>query len=187
MKHRGIFPVSGQHTCLLLGAGFLVAATSFFSATVVTAGENLLANSSFSEGEPQESSFGWTFDLAPDQQSACSVIEVSIPEKAGHQKSPPLGPCLRIYNDERGRSFVRQQVDVQPWRWYVAEVWVQSDKMYSPDVRLGLEGGHKRGQWQYTNDYFHRPGSGWRLIRAFDHSGDSRQMTLTIGGVAFSG
>ena len=197
MKHPGIFPLSGQRTCLSLAAGCLVAATIFCWATVATAGENLLANSSFSEGAPQGDSFGWTFDLAADQQSACSVVEVSIPkkpgsekpgsEKSGPQTATPATPCLRIYNDERGRSFVRQQIDVEPWRWYVAEAWVQSDQMYSPDVRLGLEGGRKRGQWQYHNDYFDRPGSGWRLIRAFDHSGDSRQMTLTIGGVAFSG
>ena len=69
MKHPGIFPLSGQRTCLPLAAGCLVAATIFCWATVATAGENLLANSSFSEGAPQGDSFGWTLDLAADQQS----------------------------------------------------------------------------------------------------------------------
>ena len=77
MKHPGISPLSGQRTCLPLVASCLAAATIFCWATVATAGENLLANSSFSEGAPQGDSFGWTFDLAADQQSACSVVEVS--------------------------------------------------------------------------------------------------------------
>ena len=59
--------------------------------------------------------------------------------------------------------------------------------MYSPDVCVHLQGGSRRGQWQYNTDYFHSPVSGWRVIRAFDHAGDNAQLNLTIGGPAFSG
>ncbi|MCG8451361.1 MAG: hypothetical protein MI725_17485, partial [Pirellulales bacterium] len=139
--------------------------------------ENLLVNSDFNEGTPGEENSGWTLDLARDQQSECSLVE-------GRDTA---GRTLRIFNDELGDSFVSQAVTVRPWRWYVAEVWVKSDAMYSPDVRVRLTEGRKRGQWEYYMDHFHRPPPGWRLIRAFDHSGDSRRLTLSLGGVAFSG
>ena len=142
-----------------------------------TFADNLLINSDFNQGEPGEEDFGWTLELAKGEQSECSVVEDRGAENL----------ALRIYNDELDGSFVSQAVAVRPWRWYVAEVWVKSDGMYSPDVRLSLKGGRKGGQWQYTTDYFHKPESGWRVIRAFDHSGDSEQLTFSIGGGAWSG
>ena len=149
--------------------------TFFISAT--TSADNLLINSDFNQDKTDDKDFGWTIELAKDQQSAFSVV-------AGRDTE---SRTLRICNDELGRSFIRQVIAVQPWRWYVAEVWVKSDGMYSPDVRVSLIGGRKRGQWQYHMDYFHRPKSGWRVIRAFDHAGDSERLILTIGGNAFSG
>ena len=166
-----------QETSPLHGcAGYLATVLSFFISATASA-DNLLINSDFNRAETGAKSFGWTLDLAKDQKSECSVV-------AGRNSK---GHGLRVYNDERGRSFIRQEIAVRPWRWYVAEVWVNSDGMYSPDVRLSLTGGRKRGQWQYYMDHFHRPESGWRVIRAFDHSGDSERLTLAIGGAAFSG
>ncbi len=136
-----------------------------------------MINSDFTQGEPDGEDFAWALELAKDQQNDCSLLEGRRPENR----------TLRIYNDELGRSFISQEIVVRPWRWYVAEVWVKSDGMYHSDVRVTLASGRKRGQWQYYMDHFHKPQSGWRTIRAFDHSGDSERLTLTIGGNSFSG
>ena len=155
-------------------------ALSFFS-TVVHANnllaKNLLTNSDFSQGTPGDKTFGWEAALAANQTSQCEVV-------AG-RSSTTRG--LRIFNDERGESFISQKIPVRPWRWYVAEVWVKSDGMYSADARVYLKNGQKRGQWQYYMDHFHKPASGWRRIRAFDLSGDSELLSLEIGGTSFSG
>ena len=169
MNQHEAFPLRRCVTCL--------ATVTIILATAVAPADNVLNNNGFTQGEPGEEHFGWTLELAQGQQNACSMLGGRVPEIR----------TLRIFNDTIGASFISQGVTVRPWRWYVAEVWVNSDGMYSPDVRMSLKNGRKRGQWQYTTDYFHRPESGWRLIRAFDHTGDSRRLTLTIGGPAFSG
>ncbi|MCH2114820.1 MAG: hypothetical protein MK171_07925 [Pirellulales bacterium] len=147
----------------------------FLSATAYAG--NLIVNGDFSQGKPGNEVFGWTLDLAEDQPGGCKVVEGRDAESRD----------LRLFNDKRGESFVSQTVAVRPWRWYVAEVWVNTDQMVSPDARVYLKNGRKRGQWQYYMDHFHKPPSGWRVIRAFDHSGDSDQLTLEIGGTGFSG
>lgn len=158
--------------------GLLVAALlAFFRTSASAPADNLLINGNFNQGEPGEENFRWTLELAKDQQSECSVV-------AGRGSE---SRTVRIYNDELGGSFISQVIAVRPWRWYVAEVWVKSDGMYIPDVRVYLKDGRKRGQWRYHMDRFHEPTSGWRVIRAFDHAGDSERLTLTIGGTAFSG
>ncbi len=138
---------------------------------------NLLVNSDFSQGNPSEESFGWTVELAEGEKNECTVVE-------GHQ---PETYAVRIYNDERSSSGISQNVAVRPWRWYVAEVWVKSDGMYPSVVGFSLKGGRKNGVWRYKMDLYHRPKSGWRMIRVYDHSGDSERLTLWIGGDAWSG
>ena len=169
MNQPYVFPPSGCVFCLSAVVTLFVAATA-------PAG-NLLINSDFTQGQPGGQDFAWTLDLSIEQQSECSLLEG---RRHGNR-------TLRIYNDELGQSFIRQEIAVRPWRWYMVEVWVKSDGMYHPDVRVTLAGGRKRGQWQYYMDHFHAPPTGWRVIRGFDHAGDSEGLTLTIGGAAFSG
>ena len=133
----------------------------FVSATALA--DNLLVNSDFDQSKPGQENFGWTLELAKGQQSHCRTVP--------GRRSESL--ALQIYNDQLGGSFVSQSIAVRPWRWYVAEVWVKSDRMYSPDVRLSLKNGRKRGQWQYVMDHFDKPPSGWRVIRAYDHTASS--------------
>ena len=158
----------------LLSAAAALAA--LFSLSPSAFADNRLTNSGF-DGEVTGEKFGWGLTLAPNQPSECTVV----------QGRSAARRALRVYNDELGKSFVSQSVVVQPWRWYVAEVWVKSDGMYSPDVRVILDGGSRRGQWKYVMDYFHRPPIGWRVIRAFEFTGESQQLTLAIGGNSFSG
>jgi general stress protein YciG len=162
-------PLHGRAACLATIVTLCIAAAA--------AAENLLVNSDFNQGQPSQENFGWRLDLAADQHSECALVDGRGADSR----------TLRIYNDELGGSFINQTIDVRPWRWYVAEVWVKSDGMYSPDVRVSLQEGRRRGQWQYVMDYFDKPPPGWRVVRAYDHSGDSERLTLTIGGPAFSG
>jgi hypothetical protein len=169
MNMKTVLSFHACAVCLGYAFTFVVPEASFAN--------NLLINSDFSQGNPGEEDFGWTLAFAEDQQSACTVVEGHLPRTR----------ALRMFNDQRSSLRINQQISVRPWRWYMAEVWVKSDGMYSPDVRLSLKGGRKRGQWQYNTDYFHKPESGWRAIRAFDHSGENKRLTLSIGGSAWSG
>ncbi len=138
---------------------------------------NLLVNSDFSQGKPGQESFVWRVELAEGEMNECTVVEGPLPGTS----------AVRIYNDERSSSGIDQKFAVRPWRWYVAEVWVKSDGMYPSVVGMSLKGGRKSGGWRYFMDLYHRPKSGWRMIRAYDHSGDSERLTLSIGGGAWSG
>ena len=133
--------------------------------------ENLLYNADFA-GRPTDQEFGWNIEPAQDQQSELTVVEGRTPETW----------AVRFYNDQRGTSRISQQFAVRPWRWYVAEVWVKTDGMYPADVGLVLSGGRLKSTGRYEYDYFYAPKTGWRLIRVYDHSGDSEFVTLSLGG-----
>ena len=133
--------------------------------------ENLLYNADF-EGRPTDNEFGWNLELAKDQQSELTAVEGRTPETR----------AVRFYNDKLGTSRISQKFAVRPWRWYVAEVWVKTDGMYPADAGLVLSGGRLKSTGRYEYDYFYAPKTGWRLIRVYDHSGDSEFMTLSLGG-----
>ena len=82
---------------------------------------NLLANSDFSQDEPGEESFGWKIELDESENNTSTVVEGQRPGVR----------AVSIYNDERDSSGISQQVAVRPWRWYVTEVWVNTDGMYA--------------------------------------------------------
>jgi hypothetical protein len=134
--------------------------------------KNLLTNNNFDKAEPGSPAFGWNLELAKGQKSKLTVVK----GRTGQTQA------VRFYNDVRGTSSISQKFAVRPWRWYVAEVWVKTDDMYPADAGMALRGGAKIGNWQYNNDYFYAPKTGWRIIRIYDHSGNSESMTLSIGG-----
>ena len=142
--------------------------------------KNLLTDSDFKRGKFAEADRGWKLELAKDQESRVTIAE-------GHK---PGTRALRIYNDERGSSTISQKFAVEPWRWYVAEVWVNTEKMYPIGwgAYMNLEGGRKPSGWRYNNDGFigwRQPG--WRRIRVINNSQDDKYLRLNMGGGGFSG
>jgi len=149
-----------------------------FLGTVAFA-DNLLTNADFKQSKPGDPDFGWTLDLAKGQKSECTVVE-------GHR---PGTTALRLYNDELGASYVSQEIKVQPWRWYVAEVWVNSEGMAAFDFApcISLEGGRVVNGGRFHNDTFEWPKKGWRCLHVVAHSADQDHITLKMGGGGISG
>ncbi len=140
---------------------------------------NLLSNSDFKLGKPGDTDFAWKMDLAQDQKSECSVVQ-------GHRAGVT---AVRIYNDELGASFLIQDVKVQPWRWYVADVWVNSEGMAAFDFApsISLTGGRTVSGGNFHNDAFERPKKGWRCLSVIAHSADKNVLTFKMGGGGVSG
>ncbi len=142
--------------------------------------QNLLSNADFKAGKPGEASFGWTFDLAKGQKSECAVV-------AGRK---PGTSAIRLYNDELGASFVSQEIKVQPWRWYAADVWVNTEGMalfdFAPTISLSGGRGVAGESWIYdsVNGW---PQKGWRKLTALAHSGDNERLTFKVGGGGIAG
>ena len=141
--------------------------------------QNLLTNADFKSGTPGSDDFGWTVDLAKDQPSECTVVQGRT---AG-------STALRIYHDELGSSFVSQKIEVEPWRWYVAQIWVNSEKMaafgFAPSV--SMVGGRDVNGGRFHNDAFEWPKKGWRRINVIAHSAARDHITLNMGGGGWSG
>ena len=155
---------------------FVLAASGF--GTTAQAG-NLLANSDFSQGRPGETDFVWSVELAKDQPSAATVVE-------GRQ---PGTTAIRIDHDELGASYITQKIKVQPWRWYVARMWVNSERMaalgFAPVIEL--EGGRRISGSRYHFDAYEWPKKGWRPIQVIAHAADDDEITLKMGGGGWSG
>ena len=153
---------------------------------------NLLVNSDFSQGKPGDSDFGWKLEIAKDQKSECTVEAVRQPAEVVGTSNRPLLPgqqpgaaAIRIYHDELGASHITQEIQVQPWRWYVAEIWVNTEGMASFDFSpsITLKGGRSSYAGQtFIYDSFDWPQKGWRPLHAFANSADQDRMTLTMGG-----
>lgn len=136
------------------------------------AGKNLLANSDFM-GVPGQEDFGWVLDLRATHQE-CTVVQGRLP---GRQ-------AIRFYNDELGTAFISQTFAVRPWRWYVGEVWVNSEGMFALDFapNVSLSGGLGVAGSGFHDDAFDWPKSGWRRIRVIARGGDADQLTFSFGG-----
>ncbi len=141
--------------------------------------ENLLVNSDLRQGEPGENNFGWVMDLAKDQKSECTVVN-------GRR---PGSRAIRIYNDELGESYIIQEIAVRPWRWYVAEVWVNSEGMRNLGFApyLMLQGGRGVSGRHNFDDAWELPKAGWHQLRLIEHTTDSDRLTLKLGGQGWSG
>ncbi|MFV2069653.1 MAG: hypothetical protein ACC645_22025 [Pirellulales bacterium] len=141
--------------------------------------DNLLNNAEFKSGKPGEADFGWTVELAKGQESEAVVVEGRQPGTAAI--------CLR--HDELGSSTIRQKIEVEPWRWYVAQMWVNSERMaafgFSPSIRL--EGGRSVSGERFHDDTFEWPKKGWRRLQVIAHSADRDTITLHMGGDRWSG
>ena len=142
-------------------------------------GKNLLANSDFKQGNPGDADFVWAVELAKDQASECTVVE-------GRQ---PGTTAIRIYHDELGASYISQKIKVDPWRWYVAQIWVNSEAMAAFDFapRAILTGGRSVPGGRFHRDAFEWPKKGWRRIDVIAHSADQDHITLKMGGGGVSG
>ena len=143
-------------------------------------GGNLLVNGGFGQGRPGEESFVWELELAEGKKNECTVVE-------GHR---PGVRAIRLYNDELGASFIKQEFAVRPWRWYVAEVWVNSEGMYAFDFapKIELRGGRQVAGSRFHGDTFfgwRKPG--WRQIRAIGRSAAAARLTLRLGGGGHAG
>ncbi|MBI3921612.1 MAG: hypothetical protein HY318_09365, partial [Armatimonadetes bacterium] len=151
---------------------FLAASTLVPSAKAFA--QNLLVNADFRQGKPGDAGFGWTLDLAKGQKSECTVV----------QGRKPGTTALRLYNDELGASFVSQEIKVRPGRWYLAEVWVNTEGMatfdFSPTISLKGGSGVSGDTWIY--DSFNWPQKGWRRLNAIAHLAEDDQISLKIGG-----
>ena len=152
---------------------------------------NLLVNSDFSQGKPGDSDFGWKLEIAKDQKSECTVETVSQPaEVVGTSYRPvlpgqrPGATAIRIYHDELGASHITQEIEVQPWRWYVAEIWVNTEGMATFDFSptISLKGGRSIAGESFIYDSFDWPQKGWRPLHVIAHSADQDRITLTMGG-----
>ncbi len=152
---------------------------------------NLLVNSDFSQGKPSDSDFGWKLEIAKDQKSECTVETVRQPaEVVGTSYRPvlpgqrPGATAIRIYHDELGASRISQEIEVQPWRWYVAEIWVNTEGMATFDFSptIALEGGRSIAGESFIYDSFDWPQKGWRPLHVIAHSADQDRITLTMGG-----
>ena len=160
LSDRRLWHVYAVSFCLVISLGSICPA------------ENLLINSDFKRGKPGDKDFGWELDLAKGEKNECTVVRGRSPESR----------AIRIRHYELGSSQITQQVAVRPWRWYVAEVWVNSTGMYPSVPGISLGGGRDVSGWRYSDDQWHRPKPGWRIIRAYTHSADSEQLKLSMGG-----
>jgi hypothetical protein len=151
--------------------------TACLSSSVLA--DNLLVNSDFKLGTPGEADFAWDLELAKEQKSEAVVVE-------GRQPGT-TAICLR--HDELGGSEIRQKIQVQPWRWYFAQMWVNSERMaafgFSPSINL--EGGRSVAGVHFHDDTFQWPKKGWRRLQVIAHSGDRDTITLHMGGDQWSG
>ena len=171
---------NGQNTLKLrLHVRFLLLALSVIYLGSAGFADNLLTNADFKQGKPGNADFGWTLDLAEGQRSECAVVE-------GHQ---PGTTALRLYHDELGASHISQEIKVQPWRWYVAEIWVNSEGMAAFDFApsLSLQGGWEVNGGRFHGDTFEWPKKGWRRLHVIAHSADQDHITLKMGGGGISG
>ena len=148
-----------------------------FSCTVFA--QNLLTNADFKKGTPGSDDFAWTVELAQDQPSECTVVQ-------GRTEG---STALSIYHDELGASHVSQEIKVEPWRWYVAQVWVNSEAMAAFDFApsVSLTGGRRISGGRFHNDAFEWPKKGWRRINVIAHAADQDHVTLKMGGGGVSG
>lgn len=137
-------------------------------------GPNLVGNSGFGNAEPGKEGFGWELDLAAGENNECTVVAGRVPG----------GRALRLYHDELGVSYVSQEMTVEPWHWYVAEIWVNSEGMAALDFApsVSLIGGRRVNGDRFHNDAFERPKKGWRLLRVVTHSAGQDRITLKMGG-----
>jgi hypothetical protein len=138
-----------------------------------------LINDDFSQGEPGEANFGWTLELAKGQRSACTVVE-------GRSRG---SRAVRIYNDELGDSYISQEIAVRPWRWYVAEVWVNSKGMRALGFApyLLLQGGRSVSGSKNFDDGWELHKDEWHPLRLIEHSMDADRLELKLGGNGWSG
>ena len=164
---------------LLRGSAACLSTIITFSISATTFGDSMLTNSDFSLGHPGEETFGWTLELAEGQLSECSVVE-------GRR---PGSRAARIYNDELGESCISQEIAVRSWRWYVAEVWVNSAGMRALGFApyLTLEGGRGVSGSKNFDDAWEPHKTGWHALRMIEHSMDADHLTLKLGGKGWSG
>jgi len=141
--------------------------------------DNLLANADFQTSAPGAEEFVWKLELAAGEANECTVVE-------GHQAGTT---ALRIYHDELGVSYISQEIQVEPWRWYVAELWVNSEGMAAFDFapKISLQGGREVNGGTFHNDSFEWPKKGWRRLHVIAHSADQDDITLKMGGGGISG
>ena len=154
--------------------------------------KNLLANSDFKQGTPGEGDFGWTVELAKEQESACTVEAVRQPAEVVEPsykrvlpEQQPGATAVRIYHDELGASRISQEIEVQPWRWYVAEVWVNTEGMATFDFSptISLTGGRSISGGSLIYDtMIGGLQKGWRPLHVIAHSADQDRIVLTMGG-----
>jgi len=137
--------------------------------------KNLLANSDFKQGTPGGDDFGWTVELVPNQASECTVVEGRTPGST----------AIRVYHDELGASHISQDIKVQPWRWYVVEVWVNTEGMATLDFSptISLKGGRSVSGGSFIYDtMIGGLRTGWHALHVIAHSVDQDRITLTMGG-----
>ena len=172
MLNRCLYVQSVSIALVTAGLGSVVLADNLLV-------NNLLVNSDFKQGTPGEADFGWSLELAEDQPSDASVVE-------GRR---PGATAIRIHHDELGTSYVSQTVKVQPWRWYVAQMWVNSERMaafgFAPVIEF--EGGRRISGSRHHFDAFEWPKKGWRRLAVIAHSADSDSIKLKMGGGGWSG
>jgi hypothetical protein len=169
-----------------MGALSLLAVMPLILAGSAALAQNLLVNPDFSQGKPGDADFGWTVDLAQGQKSECTVVSVKQPAEivpvvyrpapAGRTPGPA---AIRLYNDELGTSYISQEVTVQPGRWYVAEVWVNSEGMASLDFGFSISLGQDRDI--YDSMINTMPERGWRALHLMAYSGTAERLTLKMG------
>ena len=184
-----------------MGKAFVTTACAFVSAlslvcfSCAASAENLLVNGDFTQGKPGEADFGWTVELAEGENNECAVETVIHPAEVAPTSyyavppgKQPGATAIRIYHDELGASRVSQEITVQPWRWYVAEVWVNTEGMATFDwaPTLSLTGGRIHYGESFSYDSFNWPQKGWRPLHVFVQA-DKERITLTMGGGGWSG
>ena len=156
--------------CLVFAAlGLFVSAPGGAAGT-----ENLLRNPDFGEGEPGTAESGWILDTRAGAATVCTVVSGRTPE----------AKALRLYNDELGKAYVHQTVTVHPWRWYVAEVWVNTENMASFGFApwIELRGERRVNGDRYELDWLEWPQKGWRRVHVVTHAADKAEVTLELGG-----
>ena len=136
--------------------------------------DNLLTNADFKQGKPRGDDFAWSIEPAKNQGADFSVVEGRTPDTT----------ALRVYRDELGRAQISQKIKVEPWQWYVATIWVNSENMAAFDFApfVNLEGGRRVTGDRFHNDTFEWPKKGWRRINVLTHSAAQEHITLYFGG-----
>ena len=170
----------------------LMSALSALYFSCAASAENLLTNADFKQGKPGDADFGWTVKLAGGENNECTVEGVTLPAEVvptSYRAVPPGGQpgaaAIRIYQDELGASCISQEIKVQTWRWYVAEVWVNSEGMATFDFAptLSLTGARSVPGGSFIYDtMIGGLQKGWRPLHVIAHSADQERITLTMGG-----